>query len=266
MPVGIYTRTPEHKAKIRIAAINRLKNPVERAKIGNGLRGKHHTKSEIGRHNISIGHIKFTIPKSELQYRYCELGLSTIDISKEYNCHNSTIRQKLLEYNIPVRSIDEATKMPAHRQKIKENNTGKKRTLEQCRKFSLVQKKRFENLEERNKIRTIVLEHWGNPENKMRRSGENAWNWRGGIAFEPYSPEFSDELKNYIRFRDNYTCQLCERRENGRKLDCHHIDYNKKYNSHSNLISLCTTCNNKVNFNRNFWKYYFIRLLYSKGF
>jgi len=90
-------------------------------------------------------------------------------------------------------------------------------------------------------------------ENHIDFNGGNNPNWQGGISFEPYSPEFNEKLKNKIRERDNYTCQLCG--EYGR--DVHHIDYNKKNCSPDNLITLCNRDNAKVNFNRSQWEIYF---------
>ena len=88
---------------------------------------------------------------------------------------------------------------------------------------------------------------------------ENHSQWQGGISFEPYTFNFNKELKELIRKRDNYRCQLCgmPELENIKKLCIHHIDYNKKNCSPDNLISLCGNCNPKVNFNRDYWTNYF---------
>lgn len=85
--------------------------------------------------------------------------------------------------------------------------------------------------------------------------GENNPNWQEGISFEPYSTEFNDLLKEKIRKRDKYICQECGSQQNtlSRRLDIHHIDYDKKNNNPSNLISLCNSCNLKVNHNRDYW-------------
>ena len=85
------------------------------------------------------------------------------------------------------------------------------------------------------------------------------WNWQGGISFEPYAPEFNRQLKELIRQRDGYKCQLCgmPECENIVKLSIHHIDYNKRNCLPLNLISLCNKCNAKVNFNRLNWGKYF---------
>jgi len=39
----------------------------------------------------------------------------------------------------------------------------------------------------------------------------------------------------------------------GGKIEAHHIDHNKLNNSVNNLITLCSVCNSKANFNRKFW-------------
>jgi len=81
--------------------------------------------------------------------------------------------------------------------------------------------------------------------------------WLGGISFEPYGLDFNDELKKQIRKRDNYKCQKCGIKENGKAHDCHHIDYYKQNNKPENLITLCRVCHIKTNSNRKYWQNYF---------
>ena len=88
-------------------------------------------------------------------------------------------------------------------------------------------------------------------------SGENNPNWQGGISFEPYGEDFNEELKLFIRKRDNFQCQICGFIEGETALDVHHIDYNKKNNKTQNLISLCHGCHTKTGYNRSFWIEYF---------
>lgn len=104
---------------------------------------------------------------------------------------------------------------------------------------------------------------WGKRRADM--SGSNHWNWRGGKSFEPYSYEFTEELKEGIRKRDNYRCQECFRhqdelyRPSGQKysLHVHHIDYDKKNSNSDNLISLCNSCHAQTHFDRDEWTDYF---------
>lgn len=86
-----------------------------------------------------------------------------------------------------------------------------------------------------------------------------------GIPYEhtDHGPDFTEALKEVVRRRDHYTCQLCgcPQIENGRKLDVHHIDYNKLQNILKNLIALCIACHAKTRVKREKWKRYFINLL-----
>ncbi len=99
------------------------------------------------------------------------------------------------------------------------------------------------------------------------RNGLQAWceqggyspNWKGGLSFEPYSPEFNAQLKYEIRKRDKFICQFpnCGKKENGKAHDCHHKNYNKKDSRPENLITLCFSCHMKTNGNREYWQNYF---------
>ena len=87
----------------------------------------------------------------------------------------------------------------------------------------------------------------------------NDWSSR-----EPYSSEWSDDLKEQIRQRDNYTCQNCGMTEEehlivwGQVLHVHHIDYNKKNCKEDNLIGVCMGCNARANANRTYWQEFYI--------
>ncbi len=71
-----------------------------------------------------------------------------------------------------------------------------------------------------------------------------------------YDHRFTYELKEKIRKRDNYTCQLCGIHEGKtpRNLDVHHIDYDKTNCLPINLLSLCYSCHPKTNYNRSDWQ------------
>ncbi len=83
--------------------------------------------------------------------------------------------------------------------------------------------------------------------------------WRGGLSNFPYPFPFNNKLRELIRIRDNRECQLCGVPESAlnRKICVHHIDYRKDNLGHHNLISLCNSCNVKVNTNRNYWRKHF---------
>lgn len=91
---------------------------------------------------------------------------------------------------------------------------------------------------------------------------ENHWNWRGGLSRYGYTGDWNDELTNAIRERDGFVCQECgihQEELTGRikKLDVHHIDYNKENCDPKNLVSLCRSCHVKTNINRKYWVVYF---------
>lgn len=92
-------------------------------------------------------------------------------------------------------------------------------------------------------------------------NGEKSSNWQGGKSFEPYGVEFNNNLKEAIRQRDGYKCQICgcSELENIRKLPVHHIDYDKTNNHPDNLIALCDGCHSKTGVNRQKWIRYFAR-------
>lgn len=100
-----------------------------------------------------------------------------------------------------------------------------------------------------------------NPETKMKLStakkgqmaGEKHHNWKGGISKFPYSQDWTDDLKDAIRKRDGYKCQLCIGTNGDTSLDVHHIDYDKENCDPKNLISLCKNCHSKTNYNRDKW-------------
>lgn len=88
------------------------------------------------------------------------------------------------------------------------------------------------------------------------QSKENNPAWRGGISYKDYSFRFDNILRESIRKRDKYICQICGIHQDKlkRKLDVHHIDYNKENCKENNLISLCVHCHMKTNKNREEWK------------
>ena len=87
---------------------------------------------------------------------------------------------------------------------------------------------------------------------------KNNPNWQGGKSLELYPQDWNETLKQSIRERDGYLCQLCGVHQEeliGRfeKLDIHHIDYSKINCNPDNLVTLCRECHIKTNFNREYW-------------
>ena len=106
---------------------------------------------------------------------------------------------------------------------------------------------------------SFVTWHYSKLCNSCCRIGEKNSNWRNGSSCELYPLGWNKTFKEQIRYRDRYICQLCgdPEIECRRKLDVHHIDYDKKNISTDNLVSLCQSCHMKTNYNRKYWTVYF---------
>jgi hypothetical protein len=89
---------------------------------------------------------------------------------------------------------------------------------------------------------------------RAKLARENNPAWRGGTRRAKYDIEFSEELKGKIRKRDDYTCQLCGKLQNGLRFDVHHVDYNRQHSYENNLITLCHPCHCKTNHYRDYWQ------------
>lgn len=153
-----------------------------------------------------------------------------------------------------------------HRNNISESLKGRKQTKEHIENVSRGVKKAWKTKDWSERNKKVSIANKGrifSEEHKKKLSewqiGEKSPHWRGGISNDPYSFEFNKELKEKIRKRDNYTCQLTGKTEKelGRRLTIHHIDYDKKNHAEDNLISLSRDSNTKVNYNRDDWTKYF---------
>lgn len=173
-------------------------------------------------------------------------------------------------------------KSEEHREKLRKSKQGR-----HFSKLSEVMKKLWQNPEYRkNQIRIhkgrkhFVLEEirkkisealkgrklskeWKKKISKSMRGKRNG-SWRGGKSFEPYSVDWTETLRQSIRERDHYTCQLCGKQQGNRAFAIHHIDYNKKNNNPDNLITLCCICHAKTGFNRKYWKDFFTKKINAK--
>lgn len=82
-------------------------------------------------------------------------------------------------------------------------------------------------------------------------SGPRNYNWNGGKSFEPYSSDWTKQLKDFIKERDGNRCLNPDCWGRDKVLSIHHIDYNKKDCSSNNLITVCSSCNARANYDRN---------------
>lgn len=208
---------------------------AKKNRVGTML-GKHH--SEETKRKMSIakkGKFTWIINKNHPKYAG---WLSQVSLPK-----SEKTKLKMKEH---IKSVE-------HRKHISEAKKGIPLSDITKRKLSEANKGKHLSEETRKKI-------------SESQRGEKCHWWLGGISFEPYGLEFNRILKDSIRCRDKYSCQVCNKNqiENftklgmSKKLYVHHIDYNKKNNKHENLISLCLNCHSKTNFMRDDWTNHFM--------
>ncbi len=157
---------------------------------------------------------------------------------------------------------------PKYREKVTTSNKGKTLSEDTRAKLSISAKKVWESSEIREKMSNTVKNILKNPEIRKKMSdaqqGENNPNWRGGITSDSYAADCTETLRESVRKRDNYTCQLCGKtqEEEGKNLATHHINYNKEDSRENNLITLCNCCHGTTNFNREYWQQLFEQIMY----
>ncbi len=194
-----------------------------------------------------------------LKEQYINQEKSATQIAQEMNCSCDYILKKLREYNIPVKTAAIIRKKMYYKYGDKHSFLTKEYLYNQ---YVTLGNNMYVIAKKHNLAVVIVfrrLKLYKIPTNLNAKTGKNNSNWQGGISFEEYGAEFDNALKEQVRFRDNYKCQECgcSQLENGRQLDCHHIDYDKLNNILKNLIALCRKCHTKTNYNREYWIQYF---------
>jgi hypothetical protein len=69
-----------------------------------------------------------------------------------------------------------------------------------------------------------------------------------GIGYQNGNQKDFYNIKAYVLFRDNYTCQHCKGKSKDPKLHCHHVIFRSKNGTDTpeNLICLCNTCHDAL--------------------
>lgn len=204
-------------------------------------------KYNIPRKKLGHQNKKFSLTKEELHDLYYNKNMTMQEIANETNVTIGAICRWMKIYGIPSRTISHwmsREKNPSWKgglAKVICKNCGKEFERPKCH----VTKYNSNFCSDKCKYEYRV--------------GKNASNWKGGISFEPYSPDFNKKLKRQIRERDNHTCQECgkTKEELGYEPAIHHIDYDKNNNNPNNLICLCNSCHGKTTYDRNDWTRYF---------
>ena len=232
-----------------------------------------------------------------LKQQYLVKELSSRIIGKKVNLSCTTILYWLHEYNIPVRFRKHTERTKKHFAIFaKKLHTGKVVSLKTRKLQSESAKTRFKNPQDHpnykgglialickeckkrfkihnyrkdtakycskrclSKYMLKIYKGKNNPMYGIHRFGKDNPNYKGGLNKRGYSYKFNDKLKEQVRKRDNHICRKCgmKQKDYYRKLDVHHIDYDKDNLNLKNLISLCQNCHLITNGNRDYWFAYF---------
>lgn len=122
------------------------------------------------------------------------------------------------------------------------------RLTRQGKKLLPKQPRKEMSLEHRNKISQTLVENWRKGVFDVHR-GHSHRNFKENKVRHP--KEFNEELKQFIRERDNHTCQICSKNLLGQKEPVHHIDGVKSNNHSDNLILVCDSCHATIHFAKN---------------
>lgn len=125
--------------------------------------------------------------------------------------------------------------------------SGRQFSDETKQKMSASAKGKIISDETKKKMGDALRLRWAEGKFDNIHVGEHHSRWKGGTSYLKYPKEFNKQLKDFIRDRDNYICQVCSNiLWTGRVGHIHHIDGNKMNNDINNLILLCKSCHSKI--------------------
>ena len=112
---------------------------------------------------------------------------------------------------------------------------------------------------ESNKGKNLGRKHTEDTKRKIgeAHSGEKSHLWQGGVSFEPYCSKFNNVFKESVREKFGRVCFLCGEPEKGRKLDVHHVNYDKSClcsDIKCEFVPLCRSCHMKTNCDRDYYE------------
>ena len=235
----------EQKGKISIALKGLKRSDETKRKISEGLKGR--TLSKAHCKNISKAKKGTSYNLSKEQRRKHSERMQGTKNPFYGRQHTKETKEYLRDFQ-SKRTLSKET-----REKIGKTSKGRMPSIETRIKMSK-SKQGINNLNYGKVYTEAEKIRFGSPK-------ESHPNWKGGISFEPYSPEWTDDLKESIKKRDNYECKNPKCNGKGNQLTVHHIDYNKKNCLLENLITLCNSCNAKANYNRNNHQIFYQKLI-----
>lgn len=212
----------------------------------------------------SVQKFKNILTKEFFQLEYIKNKKSFHEISQEINVSYTTIWRYAHNLNILSRSVREATKFRHERFPILKENHSRFKGGKKIVCCSYCNKKLLRWLYQIQRSNLCFCSY------KCRGSyfsGKNCCLYIHGNSYQLYPSKFSSKLRQFIRKRDNFTCQKCgltniqSLNKFNEILHVHHIDYNKENCDENNLITLCCTCNIKANFNIDYWYAYYTYII-----
>lgn len=259
--VGVkgWKHTPETRAKMSAAHKGATMSAEARAKISESLKG--HSISAETLQKISAA-LKGR-PSSLRGFKHSEESRANMSAAKKGKTLTAEHRQKLSVIG-KMKTIPEE-----QRQKIAETLRGRKRPPEVVAKVSAAMMGKTHTPEARAKISKGLQGHQVSPETieKIRcaQSGERAWNWQGGISYEPYCVKFNNAFKERVREFFGRKCAECGAPENGTRLHVHHVNYHKGSRRAEGVpplfVALCQSCHARSNHGREYWEEHFTTMI-----
>jgi hypothetical protein len=174
-------------------------------------------------------------------------------------------------------------KSELHRLHMSESNLGKPHhTVESKRKISEALKLRVRKPHTKETILKMKVSH-GRGINNARFGYSHTYEsrlkivegnvggfWYGNVRYygkQQYCERFNDSLRERVRAFFNYKCGKCGMEQNGRKLDVHHINYNKHMccdNSPRLFVPMCNSCHAEIGKRNPYWIEYFTTMITEK--
>lgn len=243
------------KDLISIALTDRVVSEETKKLISISLTGK--SKSEEAKQNMSIARLLFFETEEGILYKQEQSklmkGKRIGEDNPFYNKHHTEKTKSILR---------EKSKKQIHTEHSRQIRREKMLALGENNPAKRPENKKKLGDPHRGPKHPMFGKHYTKEESiKFGNPKEKHPNWKGGISFEPYSPQWTEQLKKEIKERDNYQCQNPNCNKTPTFLTVHHIDYNKKNCIQENLITLCNSCNARANYYREFWKIFYQELI-----
>ena len=235
------------------------------------------TLSEV----LNLGYLDY-LPIEQIISEYIT-GKTLRELGKKYNCSHQTIRRRLIDNNVHMRTPTECltgkTFSDERKKAISERTQRVNRTPEYRAKMSIISKRNMASKELRKRISQKLKGRLVSDEARRKQSASRAYyhptpetrekvsqslrgskspRWLGGISFGKYCDKFNRAFKERIKAKFGNRCYICPSSE---LLCVHHIDYLK--NSICNgkewaFVPLCKSHHAMTNWNRWYWFNLFI--------